>query len=137
MQSYTAGRHNRHSGARITRLLLAMLMAVLPPLPVAQAQAASPGVGNTAELARPQMPCHGADQSAAAAEQPPACPHCATDAPATACQCCSYAGPAGLAVVVIGPLVRAGTHRPPTPIRSEALPESVAGRLFRPPIDPS
>ena len=83
------------------------------------------------------MPCHGADQSAAAAEQPPACPHCVTDAPTAACHCCGPAGPAGLAVLVVGPVMQTGTHALLMPAVAEDLPESLASRLFRPPIDRS
>jgi hypothetical protein len=92
---------------------------------------------NEPEPAATAHPCHGAASMAASlADRPmPNCPHCAGDGPAASCTCCD------LGTSSVAPLVAA------TPVRQEAGPATVLGRLpdtlplspgerlYRPPIE--
>ena len=116
------------------RLVLCLFLLANPLLGIAAG--AHTGAAQDDAPAAATTPCHaGASMDAALAEPSMlACPHCAGDGPAAACQCCDFGSSS------VPPLV------PATPARQETGPATVMGRLpdsfprspgerlYRPPI---
>ncbi len=118
-------------------LLLALLLALSPLISAAaQAPAAADNAAGAAEHSA-QMPCHNHTGSIDAAVMDADCPHCAGDAPATQCECCDQAAPAGLLTFSVNGAVISTRDRDRPAILSDALPRSPGERLYRPPIQSS
>lgn len=135
MRNDRAGQAHRRPGHTTLRLLLALLLAIAPPLSAAQPLQMDAPAADAAERGHPShaaMPCHGHTDDGRRADD--ACPHCDGAAPATACQCGGHIAPAGLATPALTAADVPAGQEPAFPMASDALPASPGGRLFRPPI---
>jgi len=122
-------------GAHGLRLLLALLLTLSPLLSAVQPSANTATTGTA--TAATDLPCHAAQVQGTQVESPDetqGCPHCGSDAAYSPCGCCvplSPVTPASLAAHAFAPsggrLLGIVTHH-------EALPESPAEILYRPPI---
>ena len=117
-------------------LLLALLLALSPLMSAAQAPATADNTADAA-MSSAQMPCHSESGLSDVSTMHADCPHCAGDAPATQCQCCDQAAPAGLLTPVIDAQVTSTGDGDRPAMFSDALPSSPGERLFRPPIQSS
>lgn len=117
------------------RLVLALLLAWLPPLSTAQV-ATFTVPGGSAEPAV-VMPCHAQqapDTQMTDSEQVRECPHCSGDTAVTPCGCNGPLGAAGLADQGLNPVAPFGIRVLPAGLAQAALPESPPESLYRPPI---
>lgn len=114
------------------RLWLALLLVLSPLLSIAQQ---GPLAGKAGRAAAVAMPCHALQAMATQGEDPQGtqnCPDCDAAAPAPGA-CCSPS-PVGLADLAAVGIAPGGARLPSAAAHQEALPESPAETLYRPPI---
>lgn len=122
-------------GARGLRVLLALLLTLSPLLSVAQPSAITTTTGSA--TAATDLPCHATQAQGTQVDgpdEPRGCPHCSSDAAYSLCGCCVPLSPVTPASLVAHAFAPSGSRLLGIVTHHEALPESPAETLYRPPI---